>query len=90
MNNTGNDIHFGGKITKSMVIKFLEDLEYIDYLTDFSLYKFSPNKRAFGRNVEVAEASNPASILVSHTQHNIVSDSSSSSIALPRTMKLLI
>ena len=70
----GNDLHFGGKVTKSMIIKFLEDLEYIDYLTDFSLYKYSPDKQAFGRNVEVAEASNPASILVSAMHHDIIND----------------
>jgi len=90
MSNAGNDIHFGGKITKSMVIKFLEDLEYIDYLTDLSLYKFSPNMKAFGRNVEVAEASNPASILVSHTQHNVISDPSNSRNSFLGPIKLLI
>ncbi|WP_295721210.1 baseplate J/gp47 family protein [Mucilaginibacter sp.] len=70
----GNDLHFGGKVTKSMIIKFLEDLEYIDYLTDFSLYKYSPNRQIFGRNVEVAEASSPASILVSAMHHDIIND----------------
>ena len=69
--NSSSDIHFGGKVTKSMIIKFLEDLEFVDYLTSFSLYKFSPGIKAFGSNVEVAEASNPASILVSAMQHEV-------------------
>ncbi len=69
--NSSSDIHFGGKVTKSMVVKFLEDLEFVDYLTSFSLSKFSPSNNAFGNNLEVAEASNPASILVSAMQHII-------------------
>jgi hypothetical protein len=68
--NSASDIHFGGKVTKSMVIKFLEGVEFVDYLTSFSLYKFAPGIV----NVEVAEASNPASILVSATQHIIESE----------------
>lgn len=72
--NSSSDIHFGGKVTKSMVIKFLEDLEFVDYLTSFSLFKFAPGIKAFGNNVEVAEASNPAAILVSATQHSIESE----------------
>lgn len=68
--NSASDIHFGGKVTKSMVIKLLEDLEFVDYLTSFSLYKFAPGIV----NVEVAEASNPAAILVSATQHIIESE----------------
>ncbi|MDB5121294.1 MAG: hypothetical protein JWN56_2512 [Sphingobacteriales bacterium] len=72
--NSSSDIHFGGKVTKSMIIKFLEDLEFVDYLTSFSLQKFSPGIKAFGNNVEVAEASNPAAILVSAMQHTIVND----------------
>ncbi|EOR94500.1 hypothetical protein ADIARSV_2346 [Arcticibacter svalbardensis MN12-7] len=86
---SGNDIHFGGKITKSMIIKFLEDIEFIDYLTDLSLYKYSSRLRGFGRNVEVAEASNPASILVSHTQHSITNDTTVTTdfIAFERSIK---
>jgi hypothetical protein len=72
--NISGDIHFGGKVTKSMVIKFLEDLEFVDYLTSFSLRKYSPGIKTFGKNVEVAEASNPASILVSAMQHTVVND----------------
>jgi hypothetical protein len=68
--DSSSGIHFGGKVTKSMVIKFLEDLEFVDYLTALSLYKSSPGMV----NVEVAEASNPASILVSATQHSIESE----------------
>ncbi len=71
--DSSSDVHFGGKVTKSMVIKFLEDIDYIDYLTAFSLQKFYPGRRTPGRNLEVIEASNPASILVSAVRHDIKS-----------------
>ncbi|RYE55827.1 MAG: hypothetical protein EOP48_09345 [Sphingobacteriales bacterium] len=72
--SSSSEIHFGGKVTKSMIVKFLEELAFVDYITSFSLHKFSPNINAFGSNVEVAEASNPASILVSAMQHDISSE----------------
>ena len=71
INNPGTAIHFGGKISKSMIIKFLEDLPYVDYLTALSLHQFSPALNALSGDTEVAEASNPASILVSATQHDV-------------------
>jgi hypothetical protein len=71
ISNSASDIHFGGKVTQSMVIKYLEDLDFVDYLTSFTLQKYSADINAFGSNVEVAEASNPASILVSAIQHDI-------------------
>lgn len=74
INNSSNNIHFGGKVTKSMVIKFLEDLAFVDYITSFSLQKFSLGIQTFSNNVEVAEASNPAAILVSAMQHGVFSD----------------
>jgi hypothetical protein len=71
VSNTATAIHFGGKVTKSMIIKFLEDLPFVDYLTKLSLQKLSPALNALGADIEVAEASNPASILVSAMQHNV-------------------
>lgn len=70
--NTSSDIHFGGKITKSMIVKFLEDLEFVDFLTDLSLFHSINGGKSFGSNAEVAEASNPAAILVSSSRHEII------------------
>ena len=70
ISNPGTDVHFGGKITKSMIVKFLEDLEFVDFITDLNLFQFSYGGFGFV-NVEVAEASNPASILVSSDHHEI-------------------
>ena len=69
MNQANSEIYFGGKITKSMVIKFLEDLDYVDYLIELSLFQLSGDSITAGRDTEIAEASNPASILVSYPRH---------------------
>ncbi len=69
--NTSSDIHFGGKITKSMIVKFLEDMEFVDFLSDLSLFHSTNGGKSFGSNAEVAEASNPAAILVSSDRHEI-------------------
>jgi len=69
--NTSSDIHFGGKITKSMIVKFLEDMEFVDFITDLSLFHSINGGKSFGSNAEVVEASNPAAILVSSDRHEI-------------------
>ena len=89
MNSTKSDIYFGGKITKSMVIKFLEDLEYVDYLIDLSLSKFSIQLNSFGRNLEVVEASNPASILVSYPTHTVTTEISTGTLSRLDARKFL-
>ncbi len=71
INNAGSDIHFGGKITKSLIVKFLEGLEYVDFLTDLRLFQSTNNSAGFGNDTDIAEASNPAAILVSHVHHEI-------------------
>ena len=70
ISNNGGDPHFGGKVTKSMIVKFLEDQEFVDFITDLDLFQLSYGSPGFVK-VEVAEASNPASILVSHDHHEI-------------------
>ncbi|MGY3051888.1 hypothetical protein ACVWYG_000075 [Pedobacter sp. UYEF25] len=89
INNGNSDLYFGGKITKSMVIKFLEDLEYVDYLISLSLFKCSLNTMEFGPNVEVAEASNPASILVSYPTHSITTEAPKTSFTVMKSTKYL-
>ena len=66
------DVHFGGKITKSMIVKFLENLEFVDFISDLFLFQSVDGIMGFN-NTEVAEASNPASILVSNDHHEISS-----------------
>ncbi|WP_062054078.1 hypothetical protein [Aquimarina longa] len=35
---TGHDLPFGGKTYKSTLLKFIENIEYVDFVNDFSLY----------------------------------------------------
>lgn len=70
--NNKSDIHFGGKVTKSQIIKFLEDLEYVDFITDLKLFQSTDAGVSFGSDKEFAETSNPAAILVSVDHHEII------------------
>lgn len=64
---------FGGKVYKSVLINFVEDLPYVDYVTDFKLfhrYQDSGGVQATAEKNEV-EGSMAVSILVSAKKHNI-------------------
>ena len=61
------DISFGGKIYKSVVLDFVEDLPPVDYITDFKMYTYTedPNKV----DVNEARPKTPDAILVSAETH---------------------
>lgn len=77
--NSGADIQFGGKIHKSVMIDFIEERPYVDYILDVRMYHDSnPDNENAGScegpgsgistisgDLEVAEASTARSILVS-------------------------
>jgi hypothetical protein len=65
--NRNADIDFGGTLYKSVVIRFIEELPYVDYITDFKMY-FTASGPA---NPDVLEAGNSKAILVSAKQHLI-------------------
>ena len=71
INDVGKDIVFDGKVTKSLIVQFLENLEYVDYLTGLKLFQSKNGGLSFSSDVDVAEVSNPAAVLVSHTHHEI-------------------
>ena len=64
----GQDIVFGGQIHKSVILNFIEQRPYVDYVTNFKMYHLTGD-----RDVEIAVASNPKAILVSGTEHTITS-----------------
>jgi hypothetical protein len=68
-----NNIQFEGKVTKSMIVKFLEELEFVDFIASLRLYHSLHNGVLFAKDVELIEASNPAAILVSADKHQITS-----------------
>ena len=71
INGKINAIHFGGRITESHIVKLLEDLDYVDYITALQLFRSKDGGRTFSSGKQFIEATGPASILVSHTQHEI-------------------
>lgn len=67
-NGGSNSIHFGGKITQSMLVKFLEEMEFVDFIVDLMLFHSVDGGRSFAKK-DMVEASNPAAVLVSHSNH---------------------
>ena len=82
----GVDIQFGGKVYKSQLLAFVEEQDYVDYVTDFKLFHINAGPGigemcieidfvvrgiSSGNEVEVAIATTEASILVSAEQHEI-------------------
>ena len=73
-NPDSNNIHFGGKITQSMIVQFLEAMDFVDFISDLKLFHAVNGSQNFNQIKElkqVVEASNPAAVLVSHTYHDI-------------------
>ena len=65
------EIHFGGKITESHIVKLLEDVNYVDYITGLKLFHSKDGGKIFTAGKQFIEATSAASILVSHPQHEI-------------------
>ncbi|MGI0494759.1 baseplate J/gp47 family protein [Alkalinema pantanalense CENA528] len=68
--NIDRPISFGGKVYKSVLLDFVEELSYIDYVTDFKVYTYSSETNNF---IDVSEVSptRPDAILVSDSSHII-------------------
>lgn len=65
---TGVDILFGGRMHKSVLLYFLEQLDYVDYITDFKLFKIGRNQTA---DLDELVASTAKAVLVSSPVHRI-------------------
>jgi len=66
----GRDPSFGGVVYKSALLDFVEELPYVDYVTDFRMYHLrgTPEDAA---DVSEARAGAPDAILVSERVHDI-------------------
>jgi hypothetical protein len=68
---SGRDIEFGGKIEKSVVLNFIEERSYVDFVTCFTMNQFirddNGNIVTKNYNIEEAIASTARSILVSYS-----------------------
>ena len=65
--NRNADIDFGGTLYKSVVIRFIEELSYVDYIADFKMY-FTETGVA---DPDTLAPENSKAILVSAKQHLI-------------------
>jgi hypothetical protein len=64
------DVSFGGKVYKSVLLDFVEKLEYVDYVTDFKMYSYT-GTTANNRDINEVQAETPDAILVSDPRHLI-------------------
>jgi hypothetical protein len=64
------DLAFGGKIYKSVLLNFVEDLAYVDYITDFKMYS-SIGSIANYTDLNLVQPDTPDTILVSAQTHLI-------------------
>jgi hypothetical protein len=69
----GADITFGGKLRKSTIIDFVEELPYVDFLEDFELYHRPDPANPVWTPIdqETIEATTARSILVPAASHQI-------------------
>ncbi|MCU0435842.1 MAG: hypothetical protein MUC87_20450 [Bacteroidia bacterium] len=68
----GTDIRFGGKLHASYILNFIEEREYVDYITDFKMYRAENGTVPPGSQpLEEISASQVYSILVSAPNHII-------------------
>ncbi|MCA6364284.1 MAG: baseplate J/gp47 family protein [Bacteroidetes bacterium] len=68
----GTDIRFGGKLHASYILNFIEEREYVDYITDFKMYRAENGEvPANSQPLEEISASQVYSILVSAPNHII-------------------
>jgi hypothetical protein len=72
----GKDVAFGGRIHKSMILNFVEEQEYVDFVTCFEMDHIiinpgDPLDVTVNKNVDEALATTSASILVSNKLHEI-------------------
>ncbi len=70
-NGSGTDIEFGGRIEKSVVLNFVEERSYVDFVTCFKMNQFvrddEGNITTALYDIEEAVASTARSILVSYS-----------------------
>ncbi len=65
--DSNSEISFGGKLHKTVILQQLEQLAYVDYLTEFKLFQGGNLTADLGE----AQATDPRAILVSAAEHDI-------------------
>ncbi|MBL4899469.1 MAG: hypothetical protein JKX76_07465 [Colwellia sp.] len=68
------DIYFGGIVYKSEILDFIEELPFVDFLTDFTLMGYENEQALLNNNVKDASnisVTEPDMIMVSAKEHDI-------------------
>jgi hypothetical protein len=67
------DIIFGGRLEKSIILNFIEERPYVDYVSDFKMHQYDSNGDPIGgiNGVEEAIAQTASSILITNETHFI-------------------
>ncbi|MCB0615163.1 MAG: baseplate J/gp47 family protein, partial [Phaeodactylibacter sp.] len=65
------ELEFGGSICKSVLLDFVEERPYVDFVTQFRMDQFTGPSLPDLLDIEEARASTSRSILVSYSKHNI-------------------
>ena len=74
MRETDKDIYFGGIVYKSAILDFIEELPFVDYLTDFTLVGYENEKALLNNHVKDSSnisVTEPDMIMVSAKEHDI-------------------
>jgi hypothetical protein len=66
----GPDIGFGGAVYRSVLLNVVEELAYVDYVTDFRMYSYA-GTAVDTTDLGVARPATPDTILVSDASHSI-------------------
>lgn len=68
----GEDIMFGGKIHRSVILNFVEERDYVDYVAEFKMIQIvDVDNTQKLKYTEEAECTTARSILVSNSEHDI-------------------
>jgi len=70
-NGSMKELEFGGSICKSVLLDFVEERPYVDFVTQFRMDQFTGPSLPDLLDIEEARASTSRSILVSHSKHHI-------------------
>ncbi|MCB2182647.1 MAG: baseplate J/gp47 family protein [Desulfobulbaceae bacterium] len=65
------DIHFGGRIHSSVILNLVEELPYVDYISEFTVTHYIGPDDTAGKQVDEVIATSNRSILVSNATHTI-------------------
>jgi WD40 repeat protein len=69
LTDEGADLQFGGRIHRSVILKYIEDRSYVEFITDFRMDRFIDG--VVEEDIEIATASTSSSVLVSARQHGV-------------------